>query len=161
MRCDTVKYGDVYWLLGYLAVSFFRVETFANIYQTTWCHIPEESIILLKLRFIAQNVVPTRNMKLGSRWNLKLWEKKNKDCIFRGITSCSLSKINRCFEGKWHFHFQGQIINHGKKTAACYLFHAFLVWLVLMPWRWRRDVSPKHRLIFSGSQSVTSYNRAS
>jgi hypothetical protein len=30
----------------------------------------------------------------------------------------------------------------------------FLAWVILRPWRWRRDIHPKHRLTFSGLHGV-------
>jgi hypothetical protein len=36
-------------------------------------------------------------------------------------------------------------------SSACYLLHA---WLILRPWRWRRNVSPKRRLAFKGIHNL-------
>jgi hypothetical protein len=45
-------------------------------------------------------------------------------------------KSYRCFGGILFFHFK----------SAC----QFLAWLTFRPWRWRRFIPPKRRLIFTG-----------
>jgi hypothetical protein len=59
--------------------------------------------------------------------------------------------------GNWLAVFPSIIRNFGKTTAPlATCFYSALVRLILRPWRWRRNVPPKHRLIFNGFFSVIS-----
>jgi hypothetical protein len=62
-----------------------------------------------------------------------------KSSIFWNITTCSLLKFSRRFEGTCRLHLQNQ-----------------LIWLILRPQRWRRQVPPKRSLTFNGLYSLVS-----
>jgi hypothetical protein len=71
-----------------------------------------------------------------------------KSSIFWYIMSCSLLKVYRRFGGTCRTRLQQLCL----LPASCW----FLVRLILRPWRWRRHVPPKHRLIFNGLHDVIS-----
>jgi hypothetical protein len=70
-----------------------------------------------------------------------------KNSVFWDITSCSLLRVKQHFRGICPINLQGRRISHARNqlyllTASLWL----LVWLILLPWRWRRHGSPKRRL---------------
>jgi hypothetical protein len=59
--------------------------------------------------------------------------------------TCSPLKTNRRF-------------GVASQSSACYMSHAdFLAWLILRPWRWSLNVSPKRRLILDKLHCVISH----
>jgi hypothetical protein len=74
----------------------------------------------------------------------------------RYITPCSLLKFNRRFGETYHLHLQGRRISRARNQRESRWQAGHLARLILPPWRWRRYVLPKRRLIFNRLQGVIS-----
>jgi hypothetical protein len=76
-----------------------------------------------------------------------------KSTIFWDITPCGPLKANWRFGGTYLLRLQGRRISRtrNQQSSACHLLSRwFLARLILWPWRWRRYIPPKYRLIFNG-----------
>jgi hypothetical protein len=77
-----------------------------------------------------------------------------KSTIFWDITPCSPLNVNRRFGGTYRLHLQGRRISRerNQRERRCQEPSR----LILLPWRRRQYVTPKHRLIFNGLHGVIS-----
>jgi hypothetical protein len=81
-----------------------------------------------------------------------------KTSIFWIITSCSPLRVNRRFGGTCHLLLQRE--SRWQAYQLCYtrlLLRWFLSWLIFRTLRWKRRVSPEHRLTFNGLHDVLSH----
>jgi hypothetical protein len=79
-----------------------------------------------------------------------------KSSIFWDIATCSQLEVNWRFGGICLLHLQCWRINMkyvASRAVASYLLHA---WLILQPWRWRRNVPPKGRFTSNWLQGTIS-----
>jgi hypothetical protein len=76
----------------------------------------------------------------------KYWEFS----IFWDITPCGPLKVNRRFGGICRLHLQGRRISQAKTSVKQVARRA----LILVPWRWKRNVPLKCRLTFNGLHGV-------
>jgi hypothetical protein len=70
-----------------------------------------------------------------------------KSAVFWVVTPCSSERTQR-FGGIYLLNLQGRRVRHARnqqKQTASYCW--FLTWFTLRPWRWRRYVSPKRRVL--------------
>jgi hypothetical protein len=79
-----------------------------------------------------------------------------KNFVFWDITPCIPLKVNQRFGRTCRLHLHGRRISRNKKQNLLTASWWFLAWHVLVPWRWRRDVTPKHQLIFNELYGVIS-----
>jgi hypothetical protein len=78
--------------------------------------------------------------------------------IIWDITPCTPFKVILRFGGIYRLHIQGGITEQNTRVKADgkqLLSHWYLTRFI-WPWRWRRYVPPKRRLIFSGLYAVIS-----
>jgi hypothetical protein len=77
--------------------------------------------------------------------------------IFCDLTPCSPLKVNRSFGGTFRLPFSGLKNKPSMTRQSSALFATwYIIRFVLRPWRWRRHVPPKCRLIFNGLHDVIS-----
>jgi hypothetical protein len=127
-------------------------ETLVNIYQTTRHHIPEDSNVHGSLLENIKSRIPL--------FTYRIWGSHSGDYelsfVFWDITPCVPLKVNKRFGRTCHLHLQGRRISRNKKQNLLTDSWYFLAWHVFVPWRWRRDVTPKYRLIFNELHGIIS-----
>jgi hypothetical protein len=82
-----------------------------------------------------------------------------KSTISWDITPCSPLSVNRRFGGTNRLHLEGQKITSARNQRASrwqVLARWFLAQLIFWPWRWKRYVPPKFRLILNWLHGVIS-----